>query len=134
MQFEYPSNATVLVTGSRTYQDSERIRWELERLELRAGHLVAGCATGADALALAWARTLRVPFRSWIRYEAQWTAHGRAAGPKRNRLMVDAEKPHVVLAFFDGMITRGTLHCLTYAMSRGARPRIVGLPLTLLSG
>lgn len=45
-----------------------------------------GCRTGADAEAAAWARINSVPCLCW---PAVWKKHREAAGPLRNRAMVD---------------------------------------------
>jgi hypothetical protein len=81
----------VLVTGSRKFHDRDLVRDALAATELDI--LVHGKARGADFCAhiacvdfgmSEEARTIRC-------YPADWEAHGMAAGPKRNQLMIDQE-------------------------------------------
>jgi hypothetical protein len=39
-------------------------------------------------------------------YRAEWSTHGRSAGPRRNALMLDRERPVLVVAFPGGTGTR----------------------------
>ena len=59
-------------------------------------------ARGADRFAQEWANANGV---AWIVYDANWTKHGRAAGPIRNQQMLDEGRPTLVVAFPGG---RGT--------------------------
>ena len=124
----------VLVTGGRDYgrqwngtewvEDPEQVNRLFEVLDkaLRAATLagksftlVHGGARGADALAGLWASmreddvTVRV-------YEADWNAHGRQAGPIRNKLMLTSEQPCVIIAFKGG---RGTAHMMKIGREAG---------------
>jgi hypothetical protein len=62
--------------------------------------IVHGGAPGADRMAGSLA--LKLGLCTPIVYPAQWKTHGKAAGPIRNRLMLDEEKPDLVIAFWDG--------------------------------
>lgn len=46
--------------------------------------LISGKAPGVDELAEQWARARGIPV---LEFKADWAAHGRAAGPLRNREM-----------------------------------------------
>lgn len=74
---------------------------EAATLAGRTFTLVHGGASGADSLAGLWAsmRKERVTVRV---YEADWKTHGRAAGPIRNKQMLDEGKPNAVIAFPGG--------------------------------
>lgn len=50
------------------------------------GFIISGGTLGADALADEWASEREVPF---MRFPAQWTKHGKSAGPRRNQQMID---------------------------------------------
>jgi hypothetical protein len=104
---------TSLVTGGRDYSDSGCVYRYLT--QLKPDVIVHGAATGADSLADAWAKHYDVPVK---RYPADWHAHGRAAGPKRNQQMIDCEKPDVVLAFPGG---KGTADLVRRAERAGIR-------------
>lgn len=107
----------VLVCGGRNYSDRSKVFDELEILHAFNMKLcvISGGATGADALAEEWARSKigkreGVSFRG---FRADWTKHGKAAGPIRNQTMLDKGKPDLVLAFPGGagtadMVRRAT--------------------------
>ena len=61
-----------------------------------------GCARGADTLAGEWARERGIPEQ---RYLADWQAHGKGAGPRRNQAMLDAADVACVVAFPGGVGT-----------------------------
>lgn len=58
--------------------------------------LIHGAAPGADTLAEKWALEMEVPV---FGFPADWKKHKRAAGPIRNKRMIDEGKPHMVIAF-----------------------------------
>lgn len=110
--------STIIVCGGRSYglvpsnlsadvyerhaAQAERERARLDqildaavvRLDLR--ELAVGDATGADALAAAYAERRGIPFRVFV---ADWAAHGNNAGPLRNRRMLEESLPSAVIAF-----------------------------------
>jgi hypothetical protein len=98
---------TILVSGGRDYANRAEVFRVLDLLAEEAGaedvEIVHGGATGADALADEWAREREVNSH---RYAAKWTRHGRAAGHKRNRAMLEHARPRVVVAFPGGPGTR----------------------------
>jgi hypothetical protein len=96
---------TILVCGGRDYDDWRTVWRVLDGVANRFNvhvRIVHGGATGADQLAARWARETG---QEAIAYPADWKAHGRAAGPIRNALMLEREKPDLVVAFPGG---RGT--------------------------
>ena len=105
-------SVTVLVTGYRYWADANAISRELDALTkerpgavFTLGH--GGCS-GADLLAATAARQL-----GWrvVEVKADWSAHGKAAGPKRNQQMIDTYQPDVGLVFMHPQ-ARGTVDCL----------------------
>lgn len=80
------SGQVVLVTGGRTYRDRQAVFSALDELhhETPIVLVIHGAAKGADLLAEAWAKDRE---RSYRGCPARWKAHGKAAGPLRNRLM-----------------------------------------------
>jgi hypothetical protein len=77
------------------------------------------CPTGADALADRWAVNA---WKAIEAFPADWTAHGRAAGPLRNARMIAEGRPDLVLAFKGG---RGTADCVRKARAAGIPVREV---------
>ncbi len=75
--------------------------------------LVAGDADGADAFCLLWAKLNRVNHACCY---ADWTEYGNAAGPIRNRFMLENFKPFLLYAFPGG---RGTANCVKTAKQLG---------------
>ncbi len=75
------------VCGGRDYQDKDRAFATLDRVHSKRpiSQLVHGGASGADALAGEWAAQRGVAVKV---FPADWQAHGRAAGPRRNADMV----------------------------------------------
>lgn len=91
----------VLVCGGRSYSD----RWHLyDILDVAhsahpIGLIIHGGAMGADRLAQSWAVGRGVPCKA---YPAEWAKYGKSAGPTRNQMMIDLEKPNLVIAFPGG--------------------------------
>jgi hypothetical protein len=77
----------ILITGDRNWSDVQSI---VEALKVyRPGTiLVHGACKGADNTCAVVAETLGFIVRG---YPADWSKHGRAAGPIRNQLMIDTE-------------------------------------------
>lgn len=105
----------VLVCGGRDFRDKMYGWGWLQAIHLKRGitAIIEGGATGADALAAAWAKLEGVPTE---RFPADWKAHGRAAGPIRNQQMIDEGKPDLVVAFPGG---RGTADMVRRAKKAG---------------
>ena len=89
------------------------MRSALERLDVV--QFAMGDATGADALAARWCEDNGIPFRV---YPADWHTHGAAAGPIRNKAMLEAESPSCVIAFPG---SRGTRSMVALAEKAGVR-------------
>lgn len=109
---------TIIVCGGRSYgrvpsdvPDDVRPRFAAQAADERARlyrvlehgperlgmtRLACGDQTGADFLAVEWAKEAQVPFKI---YPADWDRHGPKAGPIRNRLMLEEELPVAVIAF-----------------------------------
>lgn len=69
--------------------------------------IATGGAPGADILALRWAHEKKLKSVTFI---AEWSRLGRAAGPIRNRRMLDEFKPDLVIAFPGGTGTEGLVN------------------------
>jgi hypothetical protein len=105
----------VLVCGGRDFADTEKLfrvlsdRHDNNPFSL----LIHGAAKGADTLASEWAFERGVPQQA---YPADWARDGRAAGPIRNRLMLEEGKPDLVIAFPGG---KGTENMRQQAFKAG---------------
>lgn len=81
----------MIVCGGRDYGDRARVFDVLDKFLARNEHvrIIHGAARGADLLADTWARWRNeVHGTEATAMPADWKAHGRAAGPKRNELML----------------------------------------------
>jgi hypothetical protein len=103
----------VLVCGGRDYQDYGKMHRVLGALNWTEGStIIHGAARGADSLASQFARITGI---TEYAYPADWKTHGKAAGPIRNRQMLNL-CPHLVIAFPGG---NGTAHMKTIARQSG---------------
>jgi hypothetical protein len=112
----------VLVTGGRDYSDRATVFRELDKLhaELTICTLIHGAATGADSLADAWSKSRGVEV---IACPADWSRHGRAAGPIRNKAMLTDHAPELLVAFPGG---RGTANMISQARAAGLKIIVIG--------
>lgn len=120
----------VLVCGSRNYTDFRTICRELDKLHATnpIALVIEGGAKGADTIARNWGGFHRVPVKT---FPADWEKHGRAAGPIRNKQMLDEGKPDLVVAFpKDGKLnaTKGTANMVKQARERGIEVIVIGEP------
>jgi hypothetical protein len=94
----------ILVCGGRDYANTDELNACLDTFKEKWGEivLIQGGAKGADWLARMWAKAHNVRCEQ---YNADWTKHGRAAGPIRNQRMIDEGKPDLVIAFPGGIGT-----------------------------
>jgi hypothetical protein len=124
---------TVLVCGGRKYSDAARVASALGKIHKatpitrlvhgNAGGLDPALLTdvGADRLAGIWAAARGIDVQP---YPADWDKFGRAAGPMRNQIMLDAERPQLCVAFPGG---KGTADMI-------ARSERAGVPVHLVPG
>jgi hypothetical protein len=108
----------ILVCGSRSWTDKDRVRQELgpyENLQNTGVQItiVHGGARGADKLAGEIAKEYGFDVEV---FPAKWGQHGISAGLIRNIEMLETS-PDVVIAFWDGM-SKGTNNTITEAKKR----------------
>lgn len=105
--------STVIVCGSRNYDNEDKVWRELTRLhkfEFKitlvvhggAGHRNGNRSYGADQMAGRWANAMGIPVREYSVSKEDWVRIGRSAGPKRNALMLTEQTPDYVIAFPGG--------------------------------
>lgn len=99
----------VVIAGSRDFGDYSLLEETLDQLledETESVELVSGHAKGADLLAERYAEENEVPIHV---IKPDWKKYGRAAGPIRNRQILEyaREATPLVVAFWDGK-SKGT--------------------------
>ena len=83
----------VLFYGGRDFADKDAVRQACEATLRKYGPFImvnGMCPTGADAHAAEWVAECGVHGQEIEKYPADWNAHGRAAGPIRNKEMADS--------------------------------------------
>jgi hypothetical protein len=107
----------VLVCGGRDYADAKGLGTVLDAMHkvMPFSMLIHGAARGADSLAASWADSRGIPT---LPFPADWQAHGKSAGPRRNERMLRMGKPDKVIAFPGG---RGTAHMVRIAQEAGVQ-------------
>jgi predicted polyphosphate/ATP-dependent NAD kinase len=82
----------ILVCGGRDFKDAAMVEWALNRILWRVQAIddgmvvVHGDCRGADRLGQDWAEINGIQTE---KHPANWRAHGRSAGPLRNRQMLE---------------------------------------------
>lgn len=115
----------VLVCGGRDYQDRDRVHQILDAAVDRLGltAIVQGGATGADLLAKEWAISRKLQCETFY---ADWRGLGDAAGPIRNKRMLDEAKPDLVIAFpTPDEANKGTLGMIALAEKAGVKVHVI---------
>jgi YspA, cpYpsA-related SLOG family len=111
----------VLVCGDRNWSDSKKIIDRISSLP-QGTTILTGACRGADRIATEEARALHYEV---IEFPADWDAHGRAAGPIRNREMLD-QKPDLVIAFHSNLAaSKGTADTVCEAKRRGIPVEVI---------
>jgi len=105
----------VLVSGGREFRNKALLDKTLDGIhkKKRIELLIHGGARGADSLAHLWAMANGV---QTVKCDVNWHFYGKAAGPRRNALMLELE-PSLVVIFPGGS---GTANMLRLARSKRA--------------
>lgn len=111
------------VVGSRSFRDYRRVEQVLDDIVKGSTSwlVISGGAAGADNLAAQYARARGLDL---VEHIPDWGRHGRAAGFKRNQLIV--QDAALVVAFWDG-VSKGTAHTIRLA-KRAKIPVLVAFP------
>lgn len=115
----------ILVCGSRHFNDWEKMNEVMFQNFYPGDILIHGDARGADRLS----ERCKQPYTEVIRFPADWEKHGKAAGPIRNRQMLDEGKPDLVIAFL-APDSRGTQNMIDQATKAGVPVKIVKIDVT----
>ncbi len=108
-----------IVAGSRCVTSYAIVEKVIRECGWTPTEIVSGGAPGVDWLAEVYAKKNGIPFKL---FPADWKAHGRAAGPIRNREM--AAYGDILLAVWDGH-NRGTRNMIQEALKVGDRVVII---------
>ncbi len=112
----------VLICGDREWQDSKTIADRIKHLP-PGTKVIHGACRGVDRIAGNAAFNLGLGV---VQYPAQWKKYGRAAGPIRNKRMLD-EKPDLVIVFHTNLArSKGTKNMMTLAVDAGIPIEIIG--------
>lgn len=111
----------ILVCGDRNWTDFDLIEKVLREYE--PSTIIHGAARGADSIAGEVGRKLGCHV---VEYPANWLAFGKAAGPIRNKEMLEKGTPDLVLAFHSDIgQSKGTLHMVNIAAAARVPTRVV---------
>lgn len=108
----------LIIAGGRSFPPNladRLVAAAMNRLGTKPDVVVSGAARGIDQAGERWAEANGVAVE---RYPADWGAHGKAAGPIRNRLM--AENADAAVVIWDGG-SRGSKSMIAEAKKRGLR-------------
>lgn len=116
----------VLICGDRHYNNPKMVTTIISGLKYLLHDdliIIEGEAAGADTIAKNVARALNVKVEA---FPADWATHGRAAGPIRNKQMLEMGRPDMVFAFHDDFEnSKGTRNMVKQAVKRGTETYIV---------
>ena len=102
----------LLVCGGRHYDSYQELKSLIDGFK-NIEIIIHGGAKGADKLVGKIAREKGI---EEIEFPANWEEYGRAAGPIRNKQMLDEGKPDAILAVKGG---RGTENMINQALKAG---------------
>ena len=109
----------LIICGGRDFSDYKFFTDKMNRLMTYYKNIliISGHASGADTFAEQYAGEHNIPIKV---FPAEWKKFGRAAGPIRNRTMLEfaKEETPAVAAFWDGK-SRGTGNMIKMAKAEG---------------
>lgn len=92
-----------LICGGRYFANWSMFeRWMIHITGLKGmkpSVVISGCASGADSLAIRWAKTHNIQIERYPVTPEIWKAVGKRAGNRRNTAMLVQGKPTLVIAF-----------------------------------
>ena len=112
----------ILVCGDRYWSNYELIkRVIMELAQEYTLKIINGGCCGADKIRSYVCEELNIIYQE---VPANWAMYGKAAGPRRNRIMLDL-KPDLVLAFHDKIEeSKGTKDCINEAKKRKIKVKL----------
>lgn len=111
----------LLVCGDRNWTSVESVLSQIELLN--PSLIIEGEARGADSIAREVAIHLGIPV---LKFPADWSKHGKAAGPIRNAQMLKEGRPDFVLAFHHNIEeSKGTKNMIMIAEKAGIPTKVI---------
>ena len=108
---------TYVITGSRHGFYENVVEDEILSFRPDVTRFVVGDARGVDEIARKVCAQHNFEYKCYV---ADWERFGPAAGPIRNKEMIDEERPSMVIAFHpDWENSKGTKFTMKYALFRG---------------
>ena len=113
---------TIIAGGRDMRMTVDRLNCFINDSGFGISEVVCGMAKGIDETGRYWGESARVPVKQ---FPADWDAHGKAAGPIRNKQM--AEYADALILIWDGK-SRGSASMLRLAKDAGLKihEQIVG--------
>lgn len=105
----------VIVAGGRDITAKNAVLEAIKESGFTITELISGGASGVDAVGEWWAAEAGVPIK---RFLADWSKHGKSAGPKRNAQM--AAYADALVLVWDGK-SRGSASMLAEAKKKGLK-------------
>ena len=102
----------VIIAGGRDFTNYALVETAVKVSGFEITQVVSGKAKGVDTLGEVWALANNVPVEA---FPADWSQHGRSAGPIRNREM--AEYADALIAIWNGE-SKGTANMIQQARSK----------------
>jgi len=110
------------IVGSRHYKEFDKFRLTVHEFIQKHGkpeEIISGGAKGVDTMAEEYAKMYAYPIKI---FEAHWNVYGKAAGPIRNKHIVD-RADHILAFLAKG--SKGTANTI-------AQARMVDVPVTII--
>jgi len=114
----------VLVCGSRHFNDVDYVCNILGQLQPQPTVIISGGARGVDKAGEIYADGRASCVKEV--YPANWKEYGKAAGPIRNKQMLDEGKPDLVIAFL-APNSRGTKNMIDQATRAGIPVQVIAI-------
>ena len=106
-----------IISGGRKFNEPEILYPVMDYFvkEYNITKIISGGALGADTIARFYAKEKNIDFKEYKITKEEWDRLGKAAGPIRNRQMLDENNIGIVIGFKGW---RGTPDMLDYATSK----------------
>jgi len=113
----------ILICGDRNWDNWKVIEDFIKNLP-KDTIIIDGKCRGADKIASYIATKYGLVI---LEFPADWNKYGKAAGPIRNKQMLDEAKPDLVVAFYNNIeASKGTKCMIELAKKAGVPVKIIG--------